>query len=105
MGPAARGLGALAGREIDVDALAAHELNGRQIKNCLQLALALARREGVPLQQPHLDATLELSTAFAHATGGSGAHDFGEAEGGERRSDGTRGLCHSLRAAAVRCLQ
>lgn len=59
----ARGVGAA----IDVDALASHELNGRQIKNALQLALALARREGVALAQTHLSATIELSTAFAMA--------------------------------------
>ena len=56
----------------NVDALAAHRLNGRQIKNCLQLALALARRDGAPLQQSHLESTLELTTAFAEAVGGSG---------------------------------
>lgn len=57
---------------LDLDALAAHPLNGRQIKNALQLALALARRDGAPLSQSHLDATLELSTAFAEAVGGAG---------------------------------
>ena len=50
-------------------ALAARPLNGRQIKNALQLALALARRDGTELSQAHLEATLELSTAFARAVG------------------------------------
>jgi len=50
---------------LDVDALAAHELNGRQIKNCLQLALALSRHEHAPLGMRHLRATLEVTTSFA----------------------------------------
>ena len=68
----ARGYAAESSASINVDALAAHRLNGRQIKNCLQLALALARRDGAPLQQSHLESTLELTTAFAEAVGGSG---------------------------------
>lgn len=52
------------GEDISIDALAAHALNGRQIKNALQLALALARSEGVALLQRHLDATVEMTTAF-----------------------------------------
>ena len=59
--------------DVDVAALAAHELNGRQIKNALQLALALSRREGAPLSARHLRATLDLTTAFLTAAGeGSG---------------------------------
>ena len=52
--------------DIDVCALAAHPLNGRQIKNVLQLALALCRHEGPSqgLAQRHLDITLEVTTAF-----------------------------------------
>jgi hypothetical protein len=55
---------------IDVSALAAHSLNGRQIKNVLQLALALCRHEGASqrLQQRHLDATLEITTQFIAET-------------------------------------
>jgi SpoVK/Ycf46/Vps4 family AAA+-type ATPase len=53
-----------AGPEIEPTLLAVHKLNGRQIKNVLQLALALARHEGTALQQKHLDATLEMTTAF-----------------------------------------
>ena len=59
----------MTGSLVDVDRLAALPLNGRQIKNCLQLALALARRDGTPLVQSHLDSTLELSMAFAEAVG------------------------------------
>jgi hypothetical protein len=55
---------------IDVSALAAHSLNGRQIKNVLQLALALCRHEGPSqrLEQRHLDATLEITTQFIAET-------------------------------------
>jgi len=66
----ARGLASAIGTAVDVDALAKHQLNGRQIKNALQLGLALARRDGVELAQSHLEATLQLATAFAHAVGG-----------------------------------
>jgi hypothetical protein len=55
---------------IDVHALAAHPLNGRQIKNVLQLALALCRHEGPAqmLEQRHLDVTLEITTQFMAET-------------------------------------
>ena len=60
------GMADAAAAGIDIAALAAHPLNGRQIKNVLQLALALCRHEGAtqPLAQRHLDATLEVTTAF-----------------------------------------
>lgn len=59
------GAGAGAFGDIDVHALAAHPLNGRQIKNAMQLGAALAASEGSPcICQRHLDATLELTTAF-----------------------------------------
>lgn len=59
-----------AGAQLDAAALAQeHPLNGRQIKNVLQLALALSRHEGAPLAQRHLEATLEVTAAFvAEAT-------------------------------------
>ena len=50
--------------DVDLDALAAAELNGRQIKNALQLALALSRHEGAQLSKRHLDATLDVTSAF-----------------------------------------
>lgn len=54
---------------VDVGALAAaHALNGRQIKNCIQLAGALAQSEGAPLAQRHLEATLEITVAFVRET-------------------------------------
>jgi hypothetical protein len=58
---------------IDVEGLAAHALNGRQIKNALQLALALSRSEHTPLSQRHLDTTVRITTAFI---------EEGEREGG-----------------------
>ena len=55
--------------DVDVAALAARPLNGRQIKNTLQLAVALAANERVPLAQRHLEATLDITTAFVeHAS-------------------------------------
>jgi hypothetical protein len=50
--------------DVAVDGLARHELNGRQIKNVLQLALALARQEKSALAQRHLDSTLDITAAF-----------------------------------------
>jgi SpoVK/Ycf46/Vps4 family AAA+-type ATPase len=58
--------------DVDVAALAAHPLNGRQIKNALQLALALSRSEGNPLAQRHLDATVQLTTAFVEEVSADG---------------------------------
>ena len=57
---------------IDTAALAVHPLNGRQIKNTLQLGMALCASEGVPLAQRHVGAALELTTAFVEETGGGG---------------------------------
>jgi hypothetical protein len=51
-------------KDIDLSKLARHELNGRQIKNVLQLAVALSRQEKIPLQQHHLDTTIEITKAF-----------------------------------------
>ena len=55
---------AVGGADIDIDVLAAHALNGRQIKNALQLALALSRHERAPLAMHHLQTTLEVTTSF-----------------------------------------
>ncbi len=54
-----------ASADIDIGVLADHVLNGRQIKNALQLALALSQHEGVSLQQRHLTETLSITAAFA----------------------------------------
>mmetsp|Transcript_15847 Transcript_15847/g.42635 ORF Transcript_15847/g.42635 Transcript_15847/m.42635 type:complete len:746 (-) Transcript_15847:1043-3280(-) len=62
-----RGSGADPAR-MDVRGLAAHALNGRQIKNALQLAIALSRRDETPLAQHHLDQTVSITLDFvAHA--------------------------------------
>ena len=53
---------------IDFDELAQHEINGRQIKNTLQLAMALSRHENKPLGQEQLRATLEITNSFIEAT-------------------------------------
>ena len=45
---------------LDMQALARFELNGRQIKNAIQMATALARSEEAQLTQAHLDAALTL---------------------------------------------
>ena len=101
------GMAVTADASIDVDALAAQELNGRQIKNSLQLALALARRDGAPLSQSHLDATLELSTAFAQATSGASATDGaaaeGEAAGQQTKWDEKVPACFSLILKTLGC--
>ena len=106
----ARGLGhALAGgsaaNTIDVAALAAHELNGRQIKNALQLALALARRDSAQLTQAHLLSTLELSMAFADAAGaGDGWEEAGAPARAQRYKEGASALASShLGLCAARC--
>ncbi len=41
-----------------------YELNGRQIKNVVPLALTLSMHEGVGLKQRHIDETLEMTTEF-----------------------------------------
>ena len=49
---------------VDVNELAKVDINGRQIKNTLQLALALARHEEVSVTQKHLLETLDVTTSF-----------------------------------------
>jgi SpoVK/Ycf46/Vps4 family AAA+-type ATPase len=57
---------------LDVPSLAQHALNGRQIKNALQLALALSRRDGIALSQSHLEQTVAITLAFLeHAMHGA----------------------------------
>jgi len=48
----------------DVQALAAVPLNGRQIKNCIRLSLALAIENGESLSQQLLSSTLDTIAAF-----------------------------------------
>lgn len=49
---------------LQLGALARHPLNGRQIRNVLRLAQALARDEGTALQQRHLDRVIAVTEAF-----------------------------------------
>lgn len=53
---------------INIADLAKVDINGRQIKNTLQLALALARHENVKVTQQHLLETLHVTTSFLNDT-------------------------------------
>lgn len=55
-------ISALASSDIDVNALAQQDLNGRQIKNAVQLALCLASDQQSPLTHAILIKTLEVTT-------------------------------------------
>jgi SpoVK/Ycf46/Vps4 family AAA+-type ATPase len=50
--------------DVDLEPLAAAPLNGRQIKNCIRLSLALAVERGEPLSQQLLHSTLETVCLF-----------------------------------------
>eukprot|EP00041_Stephanoeca_diplocostata_P028793 m.832411 g.832411 ORF g.832411 m.832411 type:complete len:1042 (-) comp23438_c1_seq10:178-3303(-) len=50
---------------IDVDQLAAYEMNGRQIKTAVRLALTLARQDKSTLTQRHLLRTIAITSDFA----------------------------------------
>lgn len=52
------------GGPFDTAALARAETNGRQIKNCIRLSMALALDQGSPLSQEMLASTLEIVCAF-----------------------------------------
>jgi SpoVK/Ycf46/Vps4 family AAA+-type ATPase len=51
-------------RAIKTDALASHALNGREIKNCIRLALALAAEDGTRISQEGLLETIQLMCDF-----------------------------------------
>ena len=53
--------GELEGR---LDELAGEEMNGRQIRNCLQTALELARFKGEPLGWDHLSQAMKTASDF-----------------------------------------
>jgi AAA+ superfamily predicted ATPase len=53
---------------LNIGILANADINGRQIKNTLQLALALAQHDNVPLTQEHLLTTLDVTTSFLKDT-------------------------------------
>ncbi len=62
--------------EIDLDTLAKHNLNGRQIKNSTRAAQALALSEAKPLSMSHLTRVLQVAQSFEQdLKGGTGYED------------------------------
>ncbi|EIT77446.1 hypothetical protein Ao3042_06241 [Aspergillus oryzae 3.042] len=62
--------------EKDFDNLARHNLNGRQIKNSVRTAQALAVNEKTPLSMEHIKRVLEVAETFDHdLRGGTGYID------------------------------
>lgn len=60
-------------KETDFDKLAKHNLNGRQIKNAVRTAQALAVNEGVMLCMTHITKVLDVAEAFERdLKGGTG---------------------------------
>jgi len=58
--------------KIELDELARHELNGRQIKNVVRTAQALARSMDEPLSLEHLTRVLDVTQEFEHDLKGTG---------------------------------
>ena len=66
-------LASIKGIDIDdagLDALAKHNNNGRQIKNCVRTAKTLADREGQALSLEQIEAVLQIQQEFAGVFGG-----------------------------------
>ena len=62
--------------ERDLDALARYELNGRQIKNIVRTAQALAVNKNEALSMGHLRQVLDVQTSFdSDLKGGPGYQD------------------------------
>jgi hypothetical protein len=62
--------------EEDYTTLARHELNGRQIKNTVRTAQALAVNKGEPLAMSHIRQVLEVQISFERdLKGGTGYQD------------------------------
>ncbi|EEH42389.2 uncharacterized protein PADG_07209 [Paracoccidioides brasiliensis Pb18] len=62
--------------EKDYDSLARHNLNGRQIKNSVRTAQALALNEKAPLSMEHISRVLDVAETFDHdLKGGTGYMD------------------------------
>ncbi len=62
--------------EEDYNVLARHELNGRQIKNTVRTAQALAVNKGEPLSMSHIRQVLEVQINFERdLKGGTGYQD------------------------------
>ncbi|PQE22433.1 AAA family ATPase protein [Rutstroemia sp. NJR-2017a BVV2] len=63
-------------KEADYDALARHNLNGRQIKNTIRTAQALAVNNNEPLSMEHIKRVLDVANAFDRdLKGGTGFED------------------------------
>jgi len=63
-------------KEEDYNDLARHNLNGRQIKNTIRTAQALAVNSGEPLSMQHIKRVLDVSNAFDRdLKGGTGFED------------------------------
>ncbi|KAI9028651.1 P-loop containing nucleoside triphosphate hydrolase protein [Hyaloraphidium curvatum] len=76
-----RNLVARAGIEVgtlDFGQLAQHTLNGRQIKNALRLAIALAKDAGSPLEQEQLDQSIGITSLSKQEM--ANAEEFGQWE-------------------------
>lgn len=68
--------GAVTFDEVDYDSLARHELNGRQIKNTVIRAQALAVNKGEPLAMAHVRQILDVQVNFDRdLKGGTGYQD------------------------------
>lgn len=65
-------------QHLNIAKLSSVPLNGRQIKNSLQLGLALAKRDGVSLTQAQLEETVAIASDFSVDVEPAGG------EGGER---------------------
>jgi hypothetical protein len=62
--------------EEDFTSLARHELNGRQIKNTVRTAQALAVNKGEPLSMGHIRQVLDVLMSFDRdLKGGTGYQD------------------------------
>lgn len=73
---AQEGKGATFFKEADFDRLAKYELNGRQIKNTVRTAHALAVNKGEKLSMAHLKKVLDVALSFDRdLKGGSGYED------------------------------
>jgi len=66
--------------QFDVDTLARASLNGRQIKNCIRLSLALATERGQGLSQELLATTVETVCSFQNDLLAEGRPDVGVVE-------------------------
>ena len=62
-------LGAAGLSNLDIEALAKHDLNGRQIKNIIRLAQTLSKAKGEEVTQERVDHVIELTNKFKQKVG------------------------------------